>query len=123
MGVLRLIAVAEGAAGVVAAIVPALVARALFGVEISGAGLVMTRITGCALIGLAVACWPTGGVASKAALRGMLLYSALAAICLAVSGRVGLTGPLLWPGVATHVAFVLVLARPVVSARGTAPVQ
>ena len=107
-----MIAAAEGAAGVVAGIAPALVVRALFGVEATGVGLVMTRVTGCALIGLAIACWPEGGIAAKAALRGMLLYSGLAAVCLAVAAKKeGLTGPLLWPGVATHVLFVVLLAR------------
>src|SRR5262245_26858992 len=122
MRVLGMIAAAEGAAGAVALLAPALVVRALFGAEISSAGAVMTRITGSALIGLAVSCWPQSSLASRAAWRGMLLYSVLAAVCLALAaGKEGLTGPLLWPGVATHVLFVVLLARPTFGVRKIGP--
>jgi hypothetical protein len=51
-------------------LVPALVGRLLFGVELDGVAVLIARVTGIALIALGIACWP------GPALAGMLTYSA-----------------------------------------------
>ena len=57
----------------------------------------VARVTGIALIGLGVACWP------GPPLIGMLIYSALVTLYLAYLGTEGgLTAILLWPAVALH---------------------
>jgi hypothetical protein len=55
---LTLAAIGETATGFALLIVPSLVVRLLFDAEIVGAGVVMSRLLGIALIGLGVACWP-----------------------------------------------------------------
>ena len=75
--------------------------RLLFGAEISGAGVIMSRIVGIALIGLGVACWPAR--LRLQALYGMLTYSALAMLYLSYIGVRGeAVGLLLWPAVVVH---------------------
>jgi hypothetical protein len=89
---------------------PPVVVRLLFGTEISGAGMVMGRITGISLIALGVACWPGNGTAQ--ALWGMLTYSALVTLYLAYLGIDGTwSGGLLWPTVALHGILTLLLVR------------
>ena len=105
-------ALAEAGTGVILVAYPPIVVGLLFGAEISGAGLIMSRIAGIALIGLGVACWP--GTSAIQQLYGMLTYSTLAMLYLI---RIGIRGApiglLLWPGVAAHVILVvfLVVAR------------
>ncbi len=49
---------AEAGTGVLLLAWPPIVVRLLFGAEISGAGVIMSRFAGIALIGFGVACWP-----------------------------------------------------------------
>jgi hypothetical protein len=53
--VLALSAAAEAGTGLLLLAWPSLVVHLLFGAEISGAGVIMSRIAGIALIGLGVA--------------------------------------------------------------------
>jgi hypothetical protein len=102
---LSLAALAEAATGLVSLIAPSLLTRLLFGAEASGVGIAGGRVTGIALLGLAVACWPgeASACARSAAFRGMLAYSLLAALYLACLGIFGDSrGVLLWPGAAFH---------------------
>jgi hypothetical protein len=108
--VLILAAGAEAATGILLLALPSLVIRLLFDAEITGAGEVVGRFTGIALIGLGVACWP--GDATRQPLRGMLIYGTLAALYLATIGVRGETvGPLLWPAVVAHAILVILLLR------------
>jgi hypothetical protein len=108
--VLALAAAAEAGAGVVVLVWPPIVVRLLFGAEINGAGVIMSRIVGIALIGLGVACWP--GDSAFQALNGMLTYSALAMLYLSYIGvRWKAVGVLLWPAVVAHVILVALLVR------------
>jgi hypothetical protein len=111
---LALAAVGEAATGLVLLVYPPIVVRLLFGAEIAGAGMVMSRIAGIGLIGLGIACWPSRDTSSRAAsaLCGMLTYSSLAALYLAYLGIGGeWAGRLLWPAVAAHAVLTLLLAR------------
>jgi hypothetical protein len=101
-------AVAEAATGLALLILPSLVGQLLFGVEFTGATILVARVAGIALIGLGVACWP------GPPLIGMLIYSAAVALYLSYIGfAVGLTGVFLWPAVVLHVILTALLARDV----------
>src|SRR5215470_17823572 len=109
---LGLAAILEGATGLVLMIDPALVAQVLFGDGVSGAGMALSRVAGIALLALGVACWPgrEAGSGGAPAFRAMLTYSLLVTIYLVYLGVVAhLTGMLLWPAVAAHVVFTLLL--------------
>ena len=101
---LILAAIGEGATGLALLIVPSLVGRLLLGEELSGVAIPVARVTGIALVGLAIACWPGPPLA------GMLTYSAAVTLYLSYVGfAVGLTGALLWPAVALHATLTALL--------------
>jgi hypothetical protein len=101
-------AVAEAATGLALLIVPSLVGQLLLGAEVTGVTIPVARVTGIALIGLGVACWP------GPPLVGMLIYSAAVALYLAYVGLAnGLTGVFLWPAVVIHVILTALLSRDV----------
>ena len=96
--------------GLTLLVYPPIAIRLLLGADISGAGYVVSRFTGIALIGLGVACWPNSS--ARQSLRGMLTYGTLAALYLAyLGGRGEAVGPLLWPAVAAHAILVALLLR------------
>jgi hypothetical protein len=104
--ILMFVALAETATGVILLAHPPVVVRLLFAAEIAGAGAIMSRLAGIALIGLGVACWP------GTPLIGMVTYSALAALYLAYLGVAGgSAGLLLWPAVVVHVIVTALLTR------------
>jgi len=106
--ILMLAALAEAGTGVILLAYPPIVVRLLFGVEIAGAGIIMSRLAGIALLGLGVACWP--GSSAFQPLYGMLTYSTLAMLYLIRIGIRGAPeGPLLWPGVVVHAIIVVLL--------------
>jgi hypothetical protein len=114
--VLVLTAVGEGATGAALLIAPSLVGQVLFGEELTGIAVTVARVTGIALIALAVACWP------GTPLLGMLTYSAAVTLYLAYVGFVGgSTGALLWPVVVLHLLLTLLLARASRSGKETKP--
>jgi len=105
---LALAALGEAATGLILVVYPPIVVRLLFGAEIVGAGVIMSRIAGIALIGLGVACWPGNSAVQQ--LYGMLTYSVLAMLYLiriAIRGEA--VGLLLWPGVAVHALVIALL--------------
>ena len=105
--VLKLAAVSEAATGLALLIVPSLVSLLLLGTELTGVSIPIARVTGIALIGLGIACWPR-----CTALCGMLTYSTLVTLYLAYVGIAGaFNGILLWPVVALHAVLTLLLGR------------
>ena len=105
--VLKLAALGETITGLALLIVPSLVSWLLLGTELIGVSMPIARVTGIALVGLGVACWP-----NWTALSGMLTYSTLVTMYLAYLGiRVEWVGPLLWPAVALHAMLTLLLGR------------
>jgi hypothetical protein len=110
---LALAAVGEAAAGVILILYPPIVVQLLFGAEIAGVGMAMSRIAGMGLLGLGVACWPGGDAANRErAWAGMLTYTMLAALYLVYLGAVRhLAGILLWPAAAAHVVMGILLVR------------
>ena len=110
--VLVLAAVAEIATGAALLAAPSLVGQLLLGAELAGIAVVVARVTGIALVGLGVACWP------GTPLVGMLTYSAAVTLYLAAVGLAGAaTGVLLWPAVVLHATLAALLVRAVARGR------
>jgi hypothetical protein len=98
--------ISEAGTGLALLIVPSLVGQMLFGEQLTGVAMSVARVTGIALIALAVACWPGPPIV------GMLTYSALVTLYLAYLGFAGgLTGDFLWPAVALHAVLSVLLGR------------
>jgi hypothetical protein len=111
---LALAAAGEAGFSLVLLASPPIAVRLLFGAEITGAGIVMSRVAGIALIALGVACWPPSdaGSSPSRALRAMLCYGLLAALYLAYLGiRREWVGVLLWPAVLVHAVLTCLLGR------------
>jgi len=103
--VLVLAALAEGATGVALLIVPSLVGSLLLGDELTGIAATIARVTGIALIALAVACWP------GPPLIAMLMYSGAVTLYLGYVGfATSWTGLLLWPAVVLHLIMTALLS-------------
>lgn len=99
-------AVAEATTGLALLVVPSLVGQLLLGQELAGVTIPVARVTGIALVGLGIACWPGPPLA------GMLIYSVAVTLYLAYVGFAGgFVGVLLWPAVALHGALSILLAR------------
>jgi len=108
--VLAIVALAQAGTGVILLAWPPIVVRLLFAQEISGAGVIMSRLAGICLIGLGVACWP--GTDTLRAFYGMLTYSTFAMLYLIYIGVRGeAVGLLLWPAVVVHAILVVLLVR------------
>jgi hypothetical protein len=108
--VLALAAAAEAVTGMIVLAYPPIAVWLLFGAEITGAGIVVSRIAGISLIGLGLACWPNGSASQP--LDGMLAYGTLVTLYLIYIGVRGEgVGLLLWPGVAAHAILVILLVR------------
>ena len=83
-----LAAVSEGLTGLILFVYPPIVIRVLFGTEIAGAGVLMSRIAGISQIALGLACWPDRNLLR--AFIGMLTYSLLSILYLVyVGGNIG----------------------------------
>ena len=111
---LAVAAVLEAATGLVLIVHPSLVSWLLLGEVVSGAGIVVGRVAGFALLSLGLACWPgidSAGVRNSA-LRALLAYNLLTTLYLAFLGLAGQpVGRLLWPAVALHAGMTFLLAR------------
>ena len=107
-GVLALAAIAEALTGLAVMVDPVFVVELLFGAELAGAGILVGRFAGVALIGLGIACWPSGS--ARQPHYGMLVYGALVTLYLLFLGVAGGGGGvLLWPAVAAHGLIVALL--------------
>ncbi len=107
-------AVEAAATGLVLFVRPSWFAWLVFGAEFSDAGLALGRLTAIALLGLALATWPTPSATSHLAssVRTLLIYNVLATVYLIYVGVGGqLTGILLWPAIALHLIFSILLGR------------
>jgi hypothetical protein len=104
------VAAGEFIAGLTVLACPLIVVRLLFGAELSGAGIVMSRLAGIALIALGAGSWPKGDQGRP--LCGLLTYNLLATAYLLFLGLGGQwRGTLLWPAAAAHAVLSLLLGR------------
>ena len=94
--------------GLVLLAYPPVVIQLLFGAEIAGTGVRVSRVAGTALIGLGVACWPSAS--ARQPFYGMLTYGTLALLYLVSVGiRGDGVGLLLWPAAVAHAIVVILL--------------
>jgi len=98
-------AIAEVLTGLALLLAPVSVGQLLLGEGLTGVAVPVARVAGMGLIGLGVACWP------GSPLLGMLIYSAMITLYLAVLGVSGLSGVLLWPAVVVHLVLLMLLGR------------
>ena len=97
--VLIVAAAGEAITGLALLLVPSLVGQLLLGEGLTGVAIVVARVAGFGLVGLAISC------SSLSPLIGMLAYSTGVALYLAYLGlAANFSGLLLWPAVALHVA-------------------
>lgn len=108
--VVKLSAAIEVLTGIALILTPSLVATMLLGVGLNGSGIAVARLTGIALLSLAIACWPRDTVTGHAVFA-LLIYNLLAAVYLASLRVAGgfVDGPLLWPACVLHLLFALLL--------------
>ncbi|HEX7272874.1 MAG TPA: hypothetical protein VF420_12055 [Casimicrobiaceae bacterium] len=110
---LAVAAVTEAATGLLVLAFPLLAARLLFGTELAGAGILVARVAGIAIIGLAIACWPSAS--ARQPCYGMLVYGTLVMLYLAYAALAGEgSGVLLWPAVVAHAIIVALLVAPLI---------
>jgi hypothetical protein len=102
-------AVIEAGAGLGLLALPNIAVKLLLGADISGAAIPLGRVAGVALLALALASWLARGHAASAltTASAMLLYNCGVAAVLPIAGVSGMTGVLLWPAVALHVAMAV----------------
>jgi hypothetical protein len=109
----------ELATGLALIAAPSLVARVLLSAELTPGGEAVARVGGCALLSLAIACWPRTACLPherdhEQSTRALFLYNLLAACYL---GYLALSGdfasPFLIPAAALHAILALLLIRPV----------
>ena len=106
---LTLAAVTESLTGLILLLYPPILIWPLFDSEITGPGVLISRLAGISLIALAVACWPDRNTLRP--FLGMLTYNLLATLYLVYVGvNVG-AGTLLWPAVAFHAGLSIVLVQ------------
>jgi hypothetical protein len=102
-------AVEVAATGLILLLSPVLFGRLIFGGELSEPGEALGRLTGIALLGFALTAWPDPS--ARSVNRAMLTYNLLATIYLVYLAILGKSvGVLLWPAVALHLVFTLLLA-------------
>ena len=101
-------ALEAGAIGVILLVSPGLFGRLILRDELPASGQALGRLTGIALLSLALACWPKPTSGSALAL---LIYNLLAAVYLSYLGVEGTAmGLLLWPAVILHALLLTLLA-------------
>jgi hypothetical protein len=106
---LSLAAAFEAATGLALIAFPQAVSRLLLGADLAGAGIVVGRIAGVALLSLGLVCWLSRQkVGKKAVLTAMLAYNLPVTaylMYLRIAGE--LVGILLWPAIVIHAAFTI----------------
>ena len=102
----------EGATGVALIIYPQAVSNLLLGADLAGAGIVVGRVAGIALLSLGLLCWMSRQDASKTpTLATVLTYNLLVTTYLMYLGFGGaLVGILLWPAIAIHAVLTVLVA-------------
>jgi hypothetical protein len=107
---LILMAILEGATGLLLLMSPPVLLVLLLGVtEPSPELAVLARVTGAALFGIGVGCWlgrsDQPGPAQRGLIAGVLVYGGVVAVLLAYAGLcLGFAGIALWPAVVLHAA-------------------
>jgi len=107
---LMVTAVLEGLVGLALLLIPGIfVPLLLNGPLDTAAAIVVARLTGVALISLAIACWQSRDSKSERTVHGLVagltFYNFGAAAVLVYGGlRLGLQSPVMWPAMVAHAA-------------------
>ncbi len=90
---------------------PSLLARFLFGSDLTAAGEATGRISGFVMLCLAAGCWPRAGESGRhQAVVPLVVLSWLATAFLVITGLIGANvGLLLWPAAALHLILAILL--------------
>jgi hypothetical protein len=107
----RTSATIEALTGIALIAAPDLLGRLLLGVGFDSSGIAVARLTGVALLCLAIACW----TATAQAVRALFTYNFLAGLYLGylrVGG--GFVGHLLWPVCVLHLLLAIVFLHPAI---------
>lgn len=117
--VLGVAAAIEAVTGLFTILFPRALIRLLFDADVVGAGIVIGRVAGIALISLGLGCWMGRQEASGGwALAAMLIYNALVTIYFALVGfGTEFVGVLLWPAMALHAVLTALLAHSLIEIR------
>lgn len=102
----------EGATGLALMAAPETVVGLVFGAAMQPIGTVLTRLAGIAIVSLALGSWLTREKSPAAGFAALFVYNFLSGAYLAILGIQGeFVGALLWPAVAVHVVFGLLIAN------------
>ena len=106
-------AMLEMVTGIGLLLFPDVIATLLFSQDLYGAGVVIGRVAGFALIALGWVFWNARNAEGMYSIStAMFGYNGVVALYLATVGIAdGLTGILLWPAVAIHTALALACAQ------------
>lgn len=107
---LTITAIAEGITGLSQALMPAFVVSILLGATLSDpVAIIISRLTGAALVTNAFACWLSARSShSIIMVKAMIAYNVMATALLMIAGIVeNISGPALWPAVILHLGLVL----------------
>ena len=109
-------AIEAAVTGLILLLSPVLFGRLILASELSEPGQAIGRLAGIALIGFALTSWPDPS--ARSITRAMLTYNLLATIYLFYLGIAGKSvGVLLWPAVALHLLFTVLLTAERMAAR------
>ena len=110
---LSIAAALEVVTGIALLVVPRSAGWLLLGADLTGAGIVVLRFTGIAVLSLGLGCaFGRHDSGRSASLAAMLVYNVLAAAYFVVLGIGGeFVGVLLWPVAVIHAVLAVLLAR------------
>jgi len=119
LSVVGLAGAIEAVTGLPLIFFPQVLIRLLFGTDVMGVGLVLSRLAGIALLALGLGCFLGRQEPGRSgALAGMLTYNVLVTIYLAFVGLgTEFVGVLLWPAAALHAALTALLAHLLIKTR------
>jgi len=107
---LKFCSLTESATGLALISIPSIVLQLLFGEEVYGLALTISRFAGICLISFGIACWPSEQFIQ--ALRSMSIYNLLVAFFFIYIGlNSSLVGILLWPVATIHFVLSVLLIR------------
>ncbi len=113
---IRAIATAEAGGGLALLILPRLFVQLLLGVDVTGSGVVISRLFGLALLSFGLACWPdrqvSNGQSGMHAIRALLAYNGMATAYLGYLRTLGgYRGVALVPAILFHAVLTFVLIK------------
>ena len=107
---LKITALFEGATGLALIFIPSMLVSILLGTSLTEPGAILIcRVTGIALITIAIACWLSrSDIQSAVMMKAMVVYNVFSIIILVYASLVEkMYGPGLWPAVLVHLVLLI----------------